>query len=122
MMRVLATTMLFMLSVAPWMRAASANAREPMDAGAACRTLQKAIAKRDGLPESGPPGAEWFCDITPATDPALFVIALRSSKPAPYGRLFGWFALNRASGAISGWDEKKQRIIPLPRQGTDAGR
>src|SRR5689334_14428069 len=84
-------------------------AREALDAGAACRLLQKTIAKRDGLPESGPPGAGWFCDIVPSRDPMFYVIALRSGKPDPYGKLFGWFAVARASGAIHGWDVEKQR-------------
>jgi hypothetical protein len=88
-------------------------AREALDAGAACLLLQKTIAKRDGLPESGPPATGWFCDIAPSGDSSLFVIALRSSKPVPSGRLFGWFAVSRASGAVQGWDVKKQRTMPL---------
>jgi hypothetical protein len=87
-------------------------AREALDAGGACRLLQKTIAKRDGMPESGPPGTGWFCDIVPSKDPAFYVIALRSSKPDPHGKLFGWFAVARASGAIHGWDVEKQRTTP----------
>jgi hypothetical protein len=97
------------LSISP----AASIAREALDAGAACRLLQKAIAKRDGLPESGPTGTGWFCDIVPSRDPAFYVIALRSGKPEPYGRLFGWFAVSRASGSIHGWDVEKQRATPL---------
>lgn len=94
---------------------AAGNTREALDAGAACSLLQKTIAKRDGMPESGPPEG-WFCDIVPSKDPALFVIALRSGKPAPSGRLFGWFAVTRASGTVLGWDPEKQQAAPLRSQ------
>jgi hypothetical protein len=108
-----AGVMAFVAGVVLSTRPATGIAREALDPGAACRTLQKAIAKRDGLPESGPPGTGWFCDIVPSKDPAFYVIALRSGKPDPYGKLFGWFAVARTSGAIHGWDVEKQRAIPL---------
>lgn len=101
------------LSLSP----ATGIAREALDAGAACRLLQQTIAKRDGMPESGPQGTGWFCDIVPSKDPGFYVIALRSGKPHPYGKLFGWFAVARASGAIHGWDVKKQRATPLNARG-----
>src|SRR5689334_12172398 len=89
------------------------TAREALDAGAACLLLQKTIAKRDGLPESGPPATGWFCDIAPSADSRFFVIALRSGKPVPSGRLFGWFAVSRTTGAVQGWDVEKRRTTPL---------
>ena len=118
-MRVLGMLMVLVVVIALSIGVAPAIAREALDAGAACRTLQKAIAKRDGLPESGPPATGWFCDIVPSGDPAFYVMALRSGKPAPYGKLFGWFAVARASGTIHGWDVEKQRVVPLkaPDQG-----
>jgi hypothetical protein len=88
-------------------------AREALDAGAACRLLQKTIAKRDGLPESGPPGMGWFCDITPSKDPTLYVIALRSARQQPYSNLMGWYAVARASGSVYRWDIDTQRAFPL---------
>jgi hypothetical protein len=90
-----------------------ALAREPLDTGAACRVLQKAVAERDNLPETGPPGVGWFCDFAPSKDPGLYVIALRSGKPLPYTNLMGWYAVARANGTISRWDATKQRAFPL---------
>ncbi len=87
--------------------------REPLDTGAACRTLQKAVSARDNLPEAGPPGVGWFCDFAPSKDPALYVIALRSGKPLPYTNLMGWYAVTRANGTISRWDVARQRAFPL---------
>lgn len=112
--------MVLAVGIALSLRLAPALAREALDAGAACRSLQKAIAKRDGLPETGPPATGWFCDIVPASDPGFYVIALRSVKPHPYGKLFGWFAVARASGAIHGWDVEKQRTTPLKAPGRAA--
>jgi hypothetical protein len=89
---------------------ASAAAREPLDSGAACHVLQKAIARRDNLPESGPPDMGWFCDITPSKDPTVYVIALRTGKTRPQGNLIGWYAVVRASGAIHEWDVHAGRV------------
>jgi hypothetical protein len=113
----LTAVMLCAAGVALSLRPATSTAREALDPGAACRTLQQAIAKRDGLPESGPPGTGWFCDIVPSRDPAFYVIALRAGKPDPYGKLFGWFAVARATGTIHGWDVAKQRAMPLKAPG-----
>jgi hypothetical protein len=85
-------------------------AREPLDSGAACHLLQKAIARRDNLPESGPPDVGWFCDIAPSKDPAVYVIALRTSKPRPQGNLIGWYAVVRSSGDVHEWNVSTQRI------------
>jgi hypothetical protein len=88
-------------------------AREPLDTGAACRVLQKAVSDRENLPDTGPPGVGWFCDFAPSKDPALYVIALRSGRPQPYSNLMGWYAVTRATGIISRWDVTKQRAFPL---------
>lgn len=76
---------------------------------AACAIVQKAVAKRDGLPESGPPGLGWFCDVTPSRDARLLIIALRSSRPTPYTNLIGWYAVDSESGKLFKWDAKNQR-------------
>jgi hypothetical protein len=93
-------------------------AREPLDPGAACQVLQKAIAKREGVPESGPPGG-WFCDTVPSKDPTLYVIALRSSKPLPgSSNLIGWYAVSRGSGTVYEWNIQSQRATPMKARGT----
>jgi len=80
---------------------------------AACAIVKKTVADRGGLPESGPPGIGWFCDIIPAKNAPLFLVALRSSRPTPYTNLMGWYAVDRVTGAIYRWDEKAQRTRPL---------
>jgi hypothetical protein len=57
----------------------------------ACSTLQKFIAKRDALPESGPVGIGWFCEFSSASDKSWVVIALRSNRKcdAPCSNLMG---------------------------------
>ena len=90
----------------------AAAARTPLDPGAACSLLQKTIAKRMGLPDSGPPEAGWFCEFGPSTDPTLYVIALKASRPLPAGNLVGWYAVARASGVIRQWDVTAKRAIP----------
>lgn len=79
----------------------------------ACAVVKKAVAKRDGLPASGPPGLGWFCDITPARDSRLFIVALRSTKPTPYSNLMGWYAVDRISGELFKWDPDKRRTRPF---------
>ncbi len=98
----LCLTMEFLLPV-------QARAAAPMLPDAACTIVRKAVAKRDNLPESGPPGLGWFCDITPAKDARLFVVALRTNRPTPYDNLVGWYAVDRASGVLFKWDVKGQR-------------
>jgi hypothetical protein len=91
----------------------TAAAREALDPGAACRVLQKTIAKRDGVPEGGPPGG-WFCDTVPSKEPTLYVIALRASKPLPgTSNLIGWFAVGRTSSTVYDWDVDTQRAKPM---------
>jgi hypothetical protein len=87
---------------------------------AACAIVKKTVAQRGGLPETGPPGIGWFCDITPAKDARLFLVALRSGRPTPYTNLMGWYAVDRVTGAIYRWDDKAQRKLPLDK-GHDKG-
>lgn len=88
---------------------AGARAAAPMLPDGACTIVKKAVAKRDHLPESGPPGLGWFCDIAPSKDSRLFVVALRTNRPTPYDNLVGWYAVDRASGVLFKWDVKAQR-------------
>lgn len=75
--------------------------------------VKKAVARRDHLPDDGPPGLGWFCDITPSQDSHLFLVALRTSKPTPYSNLMGWYAVERATGRLFRWDEKARRTSPF---------
>ena len=79
----------------------------------ACAVVKKAVAQRDGLPESGPPGLGWFCDVTPVRDSRLFIVALRSNKPTPYTNLMGWYAVDRATGQLFRWDPDRRRTRPF---------
>lgn len=92
-------------------------ARAPLEAGAACAVVMKAIAKQQGVPESGPPEAGWFCEFGEASDPAFHVIALKASRPIPTGKLLGWYAVARASGELFEWDVKTRRALPLKASG-----
>ena len=47
----------------------------------ACAIVKKTVAQRGGLPETGPPGIGWFCDITPAKDARLFLSLIHISEP-----------------------------------------
>jgi hypothetical protein len=90
-----------------------AQAAAPLLPDGACAVVRKAVARRDHLPETGPAGLGWFCDITPAKDSRLFIIALRTSRPTPYDNLVGWYAVDRASGALFNWNVKEQRTQPF---------
>jgi hypothetical protein len=84
----------------------------------ACAVVKKAVARRDSLPDDGPPGLGWFCDISPSADSRLFLVALKTSKPTPYTNLMGWYAVDRATGRLYRWDEKARRTLPFE----DAGK
>ncbi len=90
-----------------------AEAAQPLDTGAACRVLQKTVAARLGVPDSGPPDAGWFCEFAQSKDPTLYVIALKASRPLPSGHLVGWYAVARASGVVYEWDAAKKQPLPL---------
>src|SRR5262249_31386645 len=92
---------------------ASAHAATPMLPDDACTVVRKAIAKRDNVPESGPPGLGWFCDITASKDARLFVVALRTNRRTPYDNLVGWYAVDRASGVLYKWSVQEQRAQPF---------
>ncbi len=90
------------------LNAHAAHAAQSMVPDTACATVRKAVAKRFGVPDSGPPGADWFCDVTPDRDSTLFLVALRTARPDPRTRtnLLGWFAVDRLSGKLFKWDEE----------------
>lgn len=87
-----------------------AQAAAPLDPGAACRIVQKTVAGRLGVPEGGPPEAGWFCEFGESQDAALHVIALKASRPLPSGRVVGWYAVARASGAVYEWNATTRRL------------
>lgn len=93
--------------------ASVASERKGFTAEQACASLKKVISRRDGVPESGPPGLGWFCETSLSTDQKLYVIALRSNRPAPYSNLMGWYAVDRDSGKLHVWDLETQRATPL---------
>ena len=89
-----------------------AHAAPSMLPDTACATVKRAVAKRFGVPESGPPGADWFCDVTPDRDSTLFIVALRTSHPRPpQSNLLDWFAVDRVSGKLFKWDAKARRAF-----------
>jgi hypothetical protein len=79
----------------------------------ACAVVKKAVAHRDSLPDDGPAGLAWFCDISPSADSRLFLVALKTSKPTPYTNLMGWYAVDRATGRLYRWDWKARRTLPF---------
>ncbi|MEJ0098785.1 MAG: hypothetical protein WDO12_03195 [Pseudomonadota bacterium] len=91
----------------------SAHAADSMLPDTACTTVKKAVARRFGVPESGAPGADWFCDVTPDRDSTLFLVALRTARPdaRTHTNLLGWFAVDRVSGKLFKWDEKTRRTF-----------
>lgn len=90
-----------------------ARAAAPLDAGAACRRVQQAVAGKLGVPEGGPPDAGWFCESGESGNPALLVVALKSSRPAPAGKLLGWYAVSRSSGVIYEWNTATKQALPF---------
>jgi hypothetical protein len=90
-----------------------AQAAAPLDAGAACRVVQKTVAARLDVPDSGPPDAGWFCEFARSQNPALYVVALKASRPLPSGNLVGWYAVARASGTVYEWDVATKQPLPL---------
>jgi hypothetical protein len=91
----------------------AANAAAALLPDGACAVVKKAVARRDGLPESGPPGLGWFCDVTPDREARLFIVALRSTRPTPYSNLMGWYAVDRVSGELFRWDPDRRRTHPF---------
>jgi hypothetical protein len=89
------------------------QAAAPLDAGAACRNVQKAVAGQLGVPEGGPPEAGWFCELGDSGNPTLLVVALKASRPLPTGRLLGWYAVGRFSGVVYEWNTATKQALPL---------
>jgi hypothetical protein len=96
----------------------TAEAATPLDAGAACRNVQKAVAGQLGVPENGPPEAGWFCEFGESGNPALLVVALKASRPLPTGKLLGWYAVASASGTVYQWDVATKQALPLKATGS----
>jgi hypothetical protein len=71
-----------------------------------CLLLKKTVARRDSLPETGPPGAGWFCDFSSLSGNRWFVVALRSNRAcgADCSNLVGWYAINRRNGEVHSYD------------------
>jgi hypothetical protein len=89
----------------------------PLDAGAACRNVQKTVASQLGVPEGGPPDAGWFCEFGESGNPALLVVALKASRPVPTGKLLGWYAVARSSGVVYEWNVATKQALPLKAAG-----
>ena len=77
-----------------------------------CSLLQKTVARLDSLPDSGPPGAGWFCDFSKLSSSRWFVVALRSNRACggDCSNLMGWYAINRRSGEIHSYNIVKLRV------------
>jgi hypothetical protein len=77
-----------------------------------CLLLKRAVARRDSLPETGPPGAGWFCDFSSLSGNRWFVVALRSNRAcgADCSNLIGWYAINRRNGEIHSYDISRLRV------------
>ena len=77
-----------------------------------CSLLKRKVAKLDSLPNSGPPGAGWFCDFSSLSGNRWFVVALRSNRACSgdCSNLMGWYAINRRNGEIHSYDIAKLRV------------
>lgn len=77
-----------------------------------CTMLKKTVARLDSLPETGPPGAGWFCDFSKLSGNRWFVVALRSNRACggDCSNLMGWYAINRRNGEIHSYDISKLRV------------
>jgi hypothetical protein len=81
-----------------------------------CSLLKKKVARLDSLPETGPPGAGWFCDFSSLSGNRWFVVALRSNRTCSgdCSNLIGWYAINRRNGEIHSYDIAQLRVgLPL---------
>jgi len=77
-----------------------------------CSLLKRTMARLDSLPETGPPGAGWFCDFSSLSGNRWFVVALRSNRACggDCSNLMGWYAVNRRNGEIHSYDIAKLRV------------
>jgi hypothetical protein len=89
-----------------------ASTCSPITSDEACRILKKTFSAAEDIPASGPMGFGWFCDLANGGDNALYVIALRSNRPAPYSNLMGWYAVRRQDGFVTEWDVTNLRVGP----------
>jgi hypothetical protein len=77
-----------------------------------CSSLKRKVARLDSLPETGPPGAGWFCDFSSLSGKRWLVVALRSNRACSgdCSNLVGWYAINRRNGEIHSYDIQKLRV------------
>jgi len=90
----------------------SLTASPPLTQQDACAVLKKRISKADGIPVSGPIGMGWYCDFSSLTDQRWYVVGLRSNRhcDGPCSNLMGWYAVNRATGAVYLYDVAELRV------------
>ncbi len=91
---------------------ASAIAGAHLTKASSCSLLKKRVARLESLPESGPPGAGWFCDFSNLSGNRWFVVALRSNRACSgdCSNLMGWYAINRRNGEVHSYDISKLRV------------
>lgn len=77
-----------------------------------CASLKKTVARIKSLPETGPPGAGWFCDFSSLSGNRWYVVALRSNRSCggDCSNLLGWYAISRRNGEIHSYDIVKLRV------------
>lgn len=85
-----------------------------LNKASSCTLLKAKAARLDSLPETGPPGAGWYCDFSSLSGNRWFVVALRSNRSCggDCSNLMGWYAINRRYGEIHSYDIAKLRVGP----------
>lgn len=85
-----------------------------LNKASSCSLLKAKASRLDSLPETGPPGAGWYCDFSSLSGNRWFVVALRSNRSCggDCSNLMGWYAINRRSGEIHSYDITKLRVGP----------
>jgi hypothetical protein len=78
----------------------------------ACVLLKRKVARLESLPDTGPPGAGWFCDFSNLSGSRWFVVALRTNHDChgSCSNLVGWYAVNRRNGEIHSYDIAGLRV------------
>lgn len=90
---------------------ATVHAGAPVSATSACAILKQAVTQAYDLPRSTT--RTWHCDFHfGATDPALWVINLRSNRKCQ-GFCGGTFAVRKDNGQVGRFDFNSGTLIPL---------